>query len=536
MTFGIHRKLWLLLSAIALSLTLPSASWAGRPAHPTGIHIGPKLAPFVADVSSISGTWTPLENFPPSPVDTGLLLTDGTVIMHVGSCTGKWLRLTPDSSGSYVSGTWRKIASLPKGYEPLYFASEVLSDGRVIVSGGEYNLSSCKLNHTNLGAIYDPVADKWTAVNVPKGWKNVGDAQSIVLPNGQYMLTNCCAFPVQEAAATISGANVDWTAIDDPWYPNEEAWTFLPDNTIITVDVWTDAGKNHNDSEFFDPATSTWTLGPKTPVQLTNTTSFELGAAASRPDGTVFQAGTNPCNDPATCATHTAVYSFSAGKWSAGPDFPKISKNFYDEADGPAATLPDGNVLVEASPGEGNSPTHFFEFDGTKLNRISEPRNAPSTTTFTNRMLVLPSSEILWTDGGFDVEVYREKGSPNASWKPVITKSPAKVARGTSNYKVSGTMFNGLSQGATYGDDAQMNTNYPLVRISNTATGRVCFARTHGFAMGLSTAKPSRVTTTEFDMPAKSPPAGTNPCDPGLSKLEVVTNGIASKAVAITVN
>jgi hypothetical protein len=538
MSFTTFRKF--LIALLALTL-IPAAAWAARPAFPTGTHIGPKLAPFVADRASISGTWTPLVSFPPSPVDTGLLLTDGTVIMHVGACTGNWLRLTPDSTGSYVNGTWRSIAKMPSGYQPLYFASQVLSNGEVIANGGEYNGPiSCKNNSPNwvkLGAIYNPVANKWKSVDVPSDWSQVGDAASVMLANGKYMLSSCCDYPtIHEAEATVSGTNVTWTPVTSSYYPNEEQWILLPNNTVLTVDVWNAAGKNHNDSEIFDPVTGTWTPGPITPVQLSNTTTFELGAAVQRPDGTVFQAGANPCDDPSTCATHTAIYNFATNSWAAGPNFPKISGEHYDEADGPAALLPDGNVLIEASPGEANTPTHFFEFDGSKLIRVNEPHNAPEIVPFETRMLELPTGEILWTDGGYDVEVYKESGKPKASWAPVITKSPSEVSRGTKNHKVSGKMFNGLSQGAAYGDDAQMSTNYPLVRINNKTTGRVCFGRTHGFAMGLSSGSPDKVTTTQFDLPSASPPVGTNPCDPGASQLRVVVNGISSKPVSITVN
>jgi len=83
-------------------------------------------------------TWTPLANQPPFSAGNPLLLTDGTVIAHA-TCAPEWWRLTPDGNGSYINGTWSRIASLPDGYGPLYFASAVLPDGRVIVEGGEYN-------------------------------------------------------------------------------------------------------------------------------------------------------------------------------------------------------------------------------------------------------------------------------------------------------------------------------------------------------------------------------------------------------------
>jgi hypothetical protein len=70
-----------------------------------------------------------------------LQLTDGTVIVQDLTSTnlGGWWRLTPDNTGSYLNGTWSPIASLPKGYSPLYYASVALADGRVIIEGGEYN-------------------------------------------------------------------------------------------------------------------------------------------------------------------------------------------------------------------------------------------------------------------------------------------------------------------------------------------------------------------------------------------------------------
>ena len=71
-----------------------------------------------------------------------------------------------------------------------------------------------------------------------------------------------------------------------------------------------------------------------------------------------------------------------------------------------------------------------------------------------------------------------------------------------STYTISGTQFNGLTQGAAYGDDWQSATNYPLVRITNTATGHVFYARTHDHSsMGVATG--STPVHTHFDVPAE---------------------------------
>jgi hypothetical protein len=92
---------------------------------------------------------------------------------------------------------------------------------------------------------------------------------------------------------------------------------------------------------------------------------------------------------------------------------------------------------------------------------------------------------------------------------------------------LSGTQLNGLSQGGAYGDDAQMATNYPLIRITNSGTGHVFYARTYNpGSMGVATG--STVVSVSFAVPAG--------IELGVSQLEVVTNGIASNPVSVTVN
>jgi Kelch motif len=74
-------------------------------------------------------------------------------------------------------------------YAPLYFASAVLPDGRVLVEGGEY--VDFNFAWTNQGAIYDPVIDSWQTVQPPVGWGSIGDAQGVVLSSGTFMLADC---------------------------------------------------------------------------------------------------------------------------------------------------------------------------------------------------------------------------------------------------------------------------------------------------------------------------------------------------------
>jgi len=78
----------------------------------------------------------------------------------------------------------------------------------------------------------------------------------------------------------------------------------------------------------------------------------------------------------------------------------------------------------------------------------------------------------------------------------------------------------------SFGDEFQNATNYPLVRITNRATGHVTYARTHDHSsMGVATG--ATIVSTYFDVPARM--------DTGSSVLEVVANGIASVPVTVTV-
>ena len=114
------------------------------------------VATLVLSGISLAQTLQTLTNQPLAGVGMTFLLTDGTV-MFQGNSSATWYKLTPDNTGSYLKGTWTRLANLPAGYVPDAFASSVLGDGRVLVEGGEYNNGSFVL--TTKGAVYDPKAN-----------------------------------------------------------------------------------------------------------------------------------------------------------------------------------------------------------------------------------------------------------------------------------------------------------------------------------------------------------------------------------------
>jgi hypothetical protein len=471
--------------------------------------------------ASQAQTWTTVTNTPPAALGTALLLTDGTVMAQGmqtdGYATGNWYRLTPNSAGSYIDGTWTKLGTMPTGYSPLYYASAVLIDGRVVTIGGEYNNDEGE--ETNLGAIYNPLTNKWTSLTPPTGWTHIGDAVSVVLPNGTFMIGNCgvagSECTNQTYQAQLDESTLTWTIIGagngKADQNSEEGWELLPNGEVLVVDVW-DIGN----SELFNPATSKWSSAGKTANTLPNSNCVEIGAGVLRPDGTVFAIGGTD---------NTGIYDSATSVWSAGPTVP----NDEGVEDGPASILPDGNVLFDVgpiSPCYANGTT-FYEFNGTTLTSVPSPIGAGDNPTYTGRMLVLPTGQVFFTNGTTTAQVYTPTGTYESAWQPTVTHVKATLTHGSKNNKIQGTQFNGLSQGGMYGDDAQMATNYPIIRITNTASGDVVYCRTHNHStMGVATG--TTKVTTEFDIPAT---IGT-----GASTLEVVANGIPSNPVSVTID
>lgn len=302
---------------------------------------------------------------------------------------------------------------------------------------------------------------------------------------------------------------------------DEEPFSSLPNGDVLSVDVW-----NHTSSSdetwLYDPKANSWSLGANTSCYLSDGSTFELGPTVLMPNGNVITFGdNNNCN---------SYLNVSKGTWANAPKFP----NGDDDADAPAAVLPDGNVLTQASPGVFNTPSHFFEFSVSKkgkmkITQVTDTKTAPNTSSFEGNLIDLPSGQILWDNSQVspnEVAVYTSPGKPKAAWLPVVSSVNSSLSVGSTGNAISGTNFNGFTLGGYYGDDAQAATNYPLVRITNGQTGDVCFARSYNFStMGVFT---QGTTNAEFDIPKS--------CETGASTLQVIVNGIASSGTSVTLS
>jgi hypothetical protein len=476
--------------------------------------------------TSSAQTITPLTNQIYDGFDTAYLMTDGTVIAQDSFYPGYFWKLTPDINGSYVNGTWSLLPEL--GYAPYAFSGAVLADGRLLVVGGEYSGPSEAFTLTAQSAIYNSLTNTWSNVTPPQGWINIGDSPNTVLPNGNFLVGQ----KLTEQFAELNPSTMKWTILGSRGksdFNSEEGWTLLPNGNVLTADV-----HNAPNSEIFWPKRNQWVSAGTTIVDLHSPTDVvgcipfppgtgcyyppgEIGPAILRPDGTVFFTGSysnNDNNDPG----HTAVFNSKTGVWSVGPDFPLLFGQYGDNAgDNWAVLLPNGNVFVEGQYGFG------YEFDGTNMTLTS------GTNTYLGAMIVLPTGEVLFGGApynGFPVSVYASTGTYQSSWTPVIGGISSSTLIKGDTYRIFGQQFNGLSQACAFGDEDQCATNYPLVRITNTSTGHVFYARTHNHSsMGVATG--TTPIQTWFDVSFAT--------ETGPSTLVVVANGIPSQPINITI-
>jgi hypothetical protein len=462
-------------------------------------------------------TWTPLVNQPGANLGVMLQLRDGRILVHEeqGGNSRTWHILTPDSTGSYINGTWSSGGQLPSGYAPWFFGSQVLLDGKsVVIEGGEYNNGAAVW--TTQGAIgtISGSSITWQSNSPPPGWTRLGDAESVLLANGTYMQSNCCT----AQNALFNGPN-SWTATGSVHQSSndESGFTLLTNDLVLTVDAKTDSACGTSQgSELYDQNTGLWSCGPTTPVKLYNSSDEELGAAILMYNNKVLQFGGN--------VVATAIYDVASNTWSVGP----TPANGLDQADGPAALEPNGKVLAMLSPGLFQGGCQFVEYDPlvNTLTNTANPAHCPSDSSFVGHLMILPAGQIMFTDFSGQVEIYTPAQGVVSGVAPTINPVSGQLNSPSNNNVLSGTQLNGLTENNGYGDDYQGATNYPLVRLLQVdAPNNVYYATTHDETTHSIAA--SIPNSTQFDVPPGLPG--------GNYTLYAVANGIDSNGVPVTV-
>ena len=301
-----------------------------------------------------------------------LLLTDGSVLSFNAFDTPVY-RLTPDSSGSYVNGTWSQIASM--NYTHGAGASAVLPDGRVLIAAGEWGQSTSK-DGTNAVEIYDPVTNVWSAKSgTGNGMK---DSAAIVLPNGKVFFGGYIG-------GIYDPANYIWTSNSVSQGNFDEAnYCLLPDGSLLNP-----SNGYFGQALRYLPQSDQWVNAGITPLLAGDNPANLLY------DGRAFCRGNNSLT---AFYTPPAVLT-DAGSWVAGPNIPRG----LEENEQSATVMPNGHLLLEATNGGSQvGGIARFDFDPVTSSFIDIPADSPG--------LMLPTGQIL-TRGGI---IYTPTGSPNS--------------------------------------------------------------------------------------------------------------------------
>jgi hypothetical protein len=381
------------------------------------------------------------------------VLSDGTVLSN-GSALNQWVKLVPDSHGSYANGTWVSLAASPYGMGAAQ--EHILPDGRFYQAGGEfiyqYPSGSSTSDHDAV-QIYDPVSNTWSLAQQGL-YGALADSGSATLANGSIVSSDTSAAQTQifnPAAGTWSAAG------PRPVSSGEDGWVTLPDGTVVSMSAY---GQYR-----FDPASRTWTTLPSAPSGFQNG-SVDPTMTTLMYNGKILVMGGNS----------SAVYT-PGGSWAAGPGMPQGS--YVD--DSYATPEVNGKVLVDTircswitgACGSASGP-ELVEYDpaSNTMSTISEP---PDSSGQAVNFVNLPNGQVLAAAGSRDW-IYTPVGGPQNSWRPTVS---SVTPNGNGSYHLTGTQLTGFV--TTGEDDFQDPQNFPVVYLTNTA-GNVYYARTFNFS------------------------------------------------------
>lgn len=450
------------------------------------------------------------------------LLTDGTVLLGDGSLDGTaWFKLTPDTSGSYENGTWTQVASSNLARE--YFPSTMLNTGKYMIAGGEDVVGDP--NHSSV-EVYDPVADTWSlrakSFTDPGG---IGDTASSILGDGHVLMSS-----FQSPNTYTYDANSDvfkfvskigTTAFFQTG--DEKGWTLLQTGELFDI---------FGDWSLFEPSTLTWTAPQPLPAGMSLVSLFasnEVGPASLLYDGRVMQFGSASDMTGLGIQAQTAIFDPKTKTVVPGPNPP----DKLQWGDTSAAVLITGHVLNVTSTSIESGPNvkSIWEWDpgqpiddaftkvATQGTDLAAPQRLPSMAFPV--FLQLPNGQVMDVEAN-DSQVhfyapYNGQNLVSPAWRPTITSVSAPTA---GEFTLTGTQLNGLTTGATFGDDRNSGTNFPIVWLQDfqTPPQKIYYARTYGFSS--MTPEPTATHTCKFVLPSGIPN--------GSYLLKTSANGVAS--------
>jgi Kelch motif len=303
----------------------------------------------------------------------------------------------------------------------------------------------------------------------------------------------------------------------------------------------------------YTPSTNTWAAGPAMMGTL-NGNAAPFGAddapGAILPNGHVLLAGdAGPAiSDTGTTGNTTELSNiitnipstalFQVG-WSVAdadgsntviPQFATIAS-----IDSPTQITISDNATVTRTGvqlrvgGTFSSPTQLFDFNPAGAGSISPlaaayPGDLSAIGAFLTRMVVLPTGQVLFGVATTDqIYVYTPDGSASPTLRPVVSSI---AYNGSGKFTLTGRQLDGQSAGADYGDDVQMDSNYPILRLVNSS-GKVFYCVTSNWSAPGTVGNSTVPQTVNFRL---------NPAiTPGNYSAIVSGGGISSFPIAVSI-
>jgi hypothetical protein len=486
----------------------------------------------------ISDLTTPTTGYQVGWAVSGTGIPPGATITSIDSASQIHISLS-------ASGTAAGVAlTLGIQYRP---ASCFGDDPTMLLPNGKILAGNISNSTTN---IYDPAANTWSAGGTKlydrsdeEGWALLSDGSILTYDIGK------SASAGTGYAEVYNPATNTWSSISPADGTASGTLPVLDDGgelgPILRLQddrMFVIGGNGH--TALYTPSTNTWAAGPDV-IGTLGDNPYRFAAddapAAVLPSGHVIfaaDAGNQLSSTGDVAAGSTVIANVPASAtnvlqagWAvAGAGIPPNTSILSVNAgqvtmSASATTTAPGETITFG--GEFSTPTQLFDFDpvaGTVspvLPALGD-RNLAGIPAFVTRMLILPMGELLFTDSSSQLWVYTPDGAPNSSLLATITQV---VDNGGSAFTLTGTQLNGQSAGATCGDDAEMDENFPIVRLVNAAG--VFYARTFNWssvAVGIS----STPETVNFTLPPGLPN--------GTYSLIVSGAGISSNPVTFTVS
>lgn len=367
-------------------------------------------AAIYSSVPAIAASWTPLTRLAPASIQILVQMTDGTILAQSYGNAQSWMKLTPDAFGSYVNGTWTTLA--PALQAQLYFASQVLPDGRFWMAGGEYTGPGLLANWGNFAEIYDPILNTWKAVAPFPAQSGCPQISAVTgnLTAGSTVITNIFPYTTgitvgegvsgtgippgatiisvdSPAQVTISANATSTRAASAVNLANrftltaclgDEPSILLPGGRILVGSLV------DQKTWIYNVGTDSWSqTGPK----IYNDSSDEEGWA-KLPDGRVLNY--DLFQSKRTGGGYAEIYDPATGAWSAiSPSdgtaygaIPQLSSNALGSELGPIVRLQDGRLLViGATPHTAlyNPATNTWSAGPDMVGMLSNAANPDST-------------------------------------------------------------------------------------------------------------------------------------------------------------